>query len=249
MLAIGVVVADLRGREALGGTRPRPQGSRPNRRTGRDRGRDRRRVSTTCSPATSGARAASSARSRSGRAGFDLGRGGGRAIAVIVVGRRRNIDMLELMDTIAAGSACASNRALGNYFNQGLRPADHVAVGPRDRRRAPPGGYSKVPRLSNRRSSTNRSGARPCSASSCRRAAVRFPKRGQTFALYIALYTFGVVCFVCARDRRGDEDLRRALQPLMSAVLCAVGAVWVRRLGRRPQAIPDAPAPAADVES
>ena len=67
-------------------------------------------------------RAASSARSRSGRAGFRSGaRSRAGSIAMIVIARRRHLDVLALMDAIAPGVVLAQAIGRwGNYFNQEL---------------------------------------------------------------------------------------------------------------------------------
>ena len=100
----------------------------------------------------------------------------------------------------AGRRARAGDRALGQLLQPGaLRSPDHAAVGSRDRRRAPAGRATSTTRRSIRRSSTSRCGACSCSAPSCSSNGASRLKRGQVFALYVAMYTFGRIWFEALR--------------------------------------------------
>jgi prolipoprotein diacylglyceryl transferase len=58
-------------------------------------------------------------------------------------------------------------------------------------------------------------------------------KRGQTFALYVALYTFGRVWFEALRIDDASKIFGVRFNLLLSAVLCVAASVWFVRLGRR----------------
>ncbi len=58
-------------------------------------------------------------------------------------------------------------------------------------------------------------------------------QKGQTFALYIALYTFGRVWFEWLRIDKATRIFGIRFNLLLSAVLCVFGIVWFIQLGRK----------------
>ena len=122
--------------------------------------------------------------------------------------------------------ARAGDRTLGQLLQPGaLRTADDAAVGARDRSRAPSARIRRSTRRSIRRSSTSRCGACSCSARIVlveRRFAAC--KRGQAFALYVAMYTFGRIWFEALRIDDATQHLRRSLQPAACRSCCASSA-------------------------
>jgi prolipoprotein diacylglyceryl transferase len=74
-------------------------------------------------------------------------------------------------------------------------------------------------------------------------------KRGQVFAMYVALYTFGRTFFEWLRIDNATRIFGVRFNLLLSAALCVLGVIWFVWLGRRPQPAQEAVAPAADVES
>jgi prolipoprotein diacylglyceryl transferase len=158
---------------------------------------------------------------------FEIWKGGlsiwgavvGGAIAVIVVGRRRNLDVLELMDAIAPGVVLAQAIGRwGNYFNQELfgRPTSLPWGLEIDIAHRP--GATQSARRSNRRSSTSHLVPRRVRNPLVVGTPVHF-RRGQTFALYVRSTRLVRVVRSAPRRRR-DEDLRHPLQPVV--VGCAV---------------------------
>jgi prolipoprotein diacylglyceryl transferase len=158
----------------------------------------------------------------------------GGAIAVIVVGRRMHLDVLRLMDAIAPGLALAQAIGRwGNYFNQELfgRPttlpwALKIDVSHR------PAGYVQYTTFH----PTFLYESLWCLAIFgillWGEKRFRF-KRGQTFALYLALYTFGRIWFEALRIDEASKIFGIRFNLLLSAALCVVGialfVVWGRR--------------------
>ena len=61
----------------------------------------------------------------------------------------------------------------------------------------------------------------------------RFPlRRGQVFALYVAMYTFGRVWFEALRIDDATKIFGIRFNLLLSAVICVFGVVWFVWLGR-----------------
>ena len=197
ILAVGVLVAVVRGRAPL--APPRVPARRHLRHLvlGRHLGRDRR------APLPRGHRLRAvrarpvATRSRSGRAGLGIwGAVIGGAIAVVVITRRRHMPTLAVMDCMAPGIVLAQAIGRwGNWFNQELfgKPTTlpwALEIAAAHRPIGLPAVLHDVPadvplRVAVRAS---RSSASCCSSSS------RFPlKLGQTFALYVVLYTFAPV--------------------------------------------------------
>jgi prolipoprotein diacylglyceryltransferase len=61
-------------------------------------------------------------------------------------------------------------------------------------------------------------------------------KRGQVFALYVAMYTFGRIWFEALRIDDATRIFGVRFNLLLSIVLCVFGTLWFIWLGRRPQA-------------
>jgi prolipoprotein diacylglyceryl transferase len=59
-------------------------------------------------------------------------------------------------------------------------------------------------------------------------------RSGQTFALYVALYTFGRFFFELMRSDPATKVLGVRFNALLSAVLCVIATVWFVTLARRP---------------
>jgi prolipoprotein diacylglyceryl transferase len=160
---------------------------------------------------------------------------GGGLIAVLVLARRYKLDTLVLMDVIAPGVVLAQAIGRwGNYFNQELF-----------------GKPTKLPwaleiDLAHRpRGFTQYATFHPTflyESLWCllvfgtlllveRRFAL---KRGQTFALYVAMYTFGRIWFEALRIDDATRIFGVRFNLLLSIVLCGFGIVWFVWLGRRP---------------
>ncbi len=159
---------------------------------------------------------------------------GGGAIAVVVVGRRRGLDVLALMDAI--GPALLIAQAIGrwgNWFNQELfgRPTRLPWGLEIDVAHRPPG-YLQYRTF------------HPTFLYESLWCLLAFGvitwvertytlRRGQTFALYVALYTFGRIWFEALRVDEATHIFGIRFNLLLSIVLCIAGAVWFVALGRR----------------
>jgi prolipoprotein diacylglyceryl transferase len=177
---------------------------------------------------------------------------GGGLIAVYVLARRRKLDTLMLVDVIAPGVVLAQAIGRwGNYFNQELfgRPTTLPWGLEIDLAHRPPG-------------FTQYATFHPTflyESLWCllvfgtlllveRRFAL---KRGQVFALYVAMYTFGRIWFEALRIDDATRIFGVRFNLLLSIVLCVFGTVWFVWLGRRPQtpapATPETPSAVAPV--
>ena len=178
----------------------------------------------------------------------------GGAIAVLVMARRHKLDVLALMDAIAPGVVVAQAIGRwGNYFNQELfgRPTTlpwALKIDPAHR----PVGYEKYATFHPTFLYESLWCLLVFGILIWSEKHFRF-KRGQTFALYIALYTFGRVWFEALRVDEASKIFGIRFNLLLSAVLCVFGIVWFVYLGRRPQPIaaepPSAPAQEPDHSS
>src|SRR5262249_8635366 len=158
----------------------------------------------------------------------------GGAIAVIIMARRHKLDVLALMDALAPGIVLAQAIGRwGNYFNQELfgRPTTlpwALAIDPAHR----PAGFEKYATFH----PTFLYESLWCLAvfGILLWAEKRFHfKRGQTFALYIALYTFGRVWFEALRVDEASKIFGIRFNLLLSAALCVLGVVLFIVCGRR----------------
>jgi prolipoprotein diacylglyceryl transferase len=161
---------------------------------------------------------------------------GGGLIAVYLLARRRKLDTLMLVDVIAPGVVLAQAIGRwGNYFNQELfgRPTTLPWGLEIDLAHRPPG-------------FTQYATFHPTflyESLWCllvfgtlllveRRYAL---KRGQVFALYVAMYTFGRIWFEALRIDDATRIFGVRFNLLLSIVLCVFGTIWFIWLGRRPQ--------------
>src|SRR6478752_7572503 len=173
---------------------------------------------------------------------FEIWKGGlsiwgavlGGAIAVVIMGRRHHLDVLRLMDAIAPGVVLAQAIGRwGNYFNQELfgRPTTlpwglEIDVAHR------PVGYEHYATFH----PTFLYESLWCLIVFATLLLVesRFVlKRGQVFALYIALYTFGRIWFEALRIDDATRIFGVRFNLLLSIVLCIFGTLWFIWLGRR----------------
>jgi prolipoprotein diacylglyceryl transferase len=172
---------------------------------------------------------------------FQIWRGGlgiwgaviGGAIAVIVITRRRHLPTLVVMDCMAPGIVLAQAIGRwGNYFNQELfgKPSTlpwALEIAPAHR----PVGYAQYATFQ----PTFLYESLACLAIAGilllveRRAQ---PKIGQTFALYVALYTFARFWFENMRIDFAHEILGLRLNAWMSIIICLLGIAWFVWLGR-----------------
>jgi len=163
----------------------------------------------------------------------------GGAIAVIIVSRRHHLDTLVLMDCIAPGLVLAQAIGRwGNYFNQELfgRPTRLPWALEIDLAHRPPG-YEHYATFH----PTFLYESLWCLLVFATLLIVekRFPlRRGQVFALYVAMYTFGRIWFEALRIDDATRIFGIRFNLLLSIALCIFGIVWFVWLGRRPQ--PDA---------
>ena len=165
---------------------------------------------------------------------------GGGAIAVIVIARRRRIDVFPLMD--AMGPSVAVAQAIGrwgNWFNQELfgRPTSlpwglEIDVHHR------PAGYLDEPTFH----PTFLYESLWCLLLFATIVAVerRFRlRRGQPMAMYVAMYTFGRFFFENMRVDPASKMLGMRFNALLSAALCIGATVWFVVLGRRAPSEPE----------
>jgi phosphatidylglycerol---prolipoprotein diacylglyceryl transferase len=165
---------------------------------------------------------------------------GGGLIALMVLARRHKLDALLLMDVIAPGVVLAQAIGRwGNYFNQELfgRPTKLPWALEIDRAHRPPGYLTQTT-------------FHPTFLYESLWCLLVFGtllfverrftlKRGQTFALYVAMYTFGRIWFEALRIDDATHIFGVRFNLLLSIVLCVFGTVWFVWLGRRPQAEAD----------
>jgi prolipoprotein diacylglyceryl transferase len=159
----------------------------------------------------------------------------GGLIAGMILARRRNFDGLVLMDAIAPGVVLAQAIGRwGNYFNQELfgRPTTlpwglEIDVAHR------PVGYEHYATF------------HPTFLYESLWCLLVFAtllivenhfglKRGQVFALYTALYTFGRIWFEALRSDQATKIFGLRFNLLLSIALCIFGTLWFIWLGRRP---------------
>jgi prolipoprotein diacylglyceryl transferase len=159
---------------------------------------------------------------------------GGGVLAVVVVAHRRKLPTLLLLDAIGPGLAMAQAIGRwGNYFNQELfgRPT-RLPWGLEIDLRHRPAKYIGFETFH----PTFLYESLWCLAIF---GLLIWAERrykfvaGQTFALYVALYTFGRFFFELLRSDPASELFGVRFNALLSAVLCVFGAVWFIALGRR----------------
>lgn len=175
---------------------------------------------------------------------FEIWKGGlsiwgavaGGLIAILILARRRNMDALFLMDTIAPGVVLAQAIGRwGNYFNQELfgRPTTLPWGLKIDVAHRPPG-FTQYATFH----PTFLYESLWCFFVFGTLLFVerRFTlKRGQVFALYVAMYTFGRIWFEALRIDDATRIFGIRFNLLLSIVVCIFGICWFIWLGRRPQ--------------
>ncbi|MCZ7528305.1 MAG: prolipoprotein diacylglyceryl transferase [Acidimicrobiia bacterium] len=176
----------------------------------------------------------------------------GGAIAVVVLARVRRLDTLALMDAMAPGIALAQAIGRwGNWFNQELfgRPTDlpwGLEIDPARR----PAGYEQTETFH----PTFLYESLWCLAiaGTLIWAEKRFRfARGQTFALYVALYTFGRFWFENLRIDTAHEVLGLRVNAWVSIGLFVASLAWFAWLGRRRRDLatePGQPGPSGEAE-
>jgi prolipoprotein diacylglyceryl transferase len=175
---------------------------------------------------------------------FEIWKGGlsiwgavaGGLIAILILARRRDLDALALMDAIAPGVVLAQAIGRwGNYFNQELfgRPTTLPWGLKIDVAHRPPG-------------FTQYATFHPTFLYESLWCLFVFGtilfvertrglKRGQAFALYVAMYTFGRIWFEALRIDDATRIFGVRFNLLLSIVLSVFGMLWFVWLGRRPQ--------------
>jgi prolipoprotein diacylglyceryl transferase len=157
----------------------------------------------------------------------------GGAIAVIVMARVKHLDTLRLMDAIAPGLAVAQAIGrFGNYFNQELfgRPTDLPWGLEIDPTKRPPNALGE-----DTFHPTFLYESLWCllvAGTIVWLERNRGLRRGQAFALYVSMYTFGRIFFEWLRVDPASELFGIRFNLLLSAVLCVAGAIWFVWLGR-----------------
>jgi len=161
---------------------------------------------------------------------------GGGFIAVVVLAHRRHLDSLVLMDVIAPAVVLAQAIGRwGNYFNQELfgRPTTLPWGLEIDKAHRPPG-------------FENFATFHPTFLYESLWCMLVFGtivvverrfvlKRGQVFAMYIAMYCFGRIWFEALRIDDATRIFGIRFNLLLSIVLSVFGIIWFVWLGRRPQ--------------
>jgi prolipoprotein diacylglyceryl transferase len=164
---------------------------------------------------------------------------GGGLIATLILARRRHLDTLGLMDAIGPGIVLAQAIGrFGNYFNQELfgRPTTLPWALKIDLAHRPPG-FEQYATFH----PTFLYESLWCVLVYVTIVVVERRvglKRGQVFALYVAMYTFGRIWFEALRIDDASRVFGIRFNLLLSAVLCVFGVCWFVWLGRRPQPAP-----------
>jgi prolipoprotein diacylglyceryl transferase len=158
----------------------------------------------------------------------------GGAIAVIVMARIKHLDTLMLMDAIAPGLAVAQAIGrFGNYFNQELfgRPTDLPWGLEIDLDKRPGNALDE-----DTFHPTFLYESLWClfvAGTIVWLERNRGLRRGQAFALYVSMYTFGRIWFEWLRVDPASEVFGIRFNLLLSVVLCVASALWFVWLGRR----------------
>jgi prolipoprotein diacylglyceryl transferase len=166
----------------------------------------------------------------------------GGLLVLVIVARRRRLDLLALMDTI--GPAVVVAQAIGrfgNYFNQELfgRPTSLPWGLEIDAAHRPPG-FSQYATFH----PTFLYESLWCLLvfGAIVVAEHRFRlRKGQAFAMYVSLYTLGRTWFEALRIDKATRVFGIRFNLLVSAVICIGAAAWFVTLGRRNLTPLDAP--------
>jgi prolipoprotein diacylglyceryl transferase len=172
---------------------------------------------------------------------FEIWKGGlsiwgavvGGLIAVIIVGRRRHMNVLELMDAIAPGVVLAQAIGRwGNYFNQELfgRPSTLPWALEIDRAHRP-AGYERYATFQPTFLYESLWCLLVFGVLLWAEKRFRF-RNGQTFALYVALYTFGRIWFEALRVDEATRIFGVRFNLLLSIALCVGSTIWFVWLAR-----------------
>ncbi len=164
---------------------------------------------------------------------------GGGLLAVLYLSRRRNLDAVALLDAIGPGVVVAQAIGRwGNYFNQELfgRPSKLPWALEIDAAHRPLG-YATIKTF------------HPTFLYESLWCLIIFGtivllerrrglRKGQAFALYVAMYTFGRIFFEWIRIDPASKIFGIRFNLLLSAGLCAIGAFAFVRIGRRQTVAP-----------
>ncbi len=179
----------------------------------------------------------------------------GGAIAVYVMARIKHLEFLMLADAIAPGLAVAQAIGrFGNYFNQELygRPTNLPWGLEIDLNKRPPN-YLGSPTFQ----PTFLYESLWCllvAGTIIWLERKRGLRRGQAFALYVSMYTFGRIWFEALRVDPASEIFGIRFNLLLSVVLCIAGAIWFVWLGRHSPVAASSqphppPSPTADADA
>ena len=177
---------------------------------------------------------------------FEIWKGGlsiwgavaGGLIAVVVLSRRRHLDTPALLDAIGPGVVVAQAIGRwGNYFNQELfgRPSKLPWALEIDLAHRPLG-YEHVATFQ----PTFLYESLWCLlifGTIVGLERTRGLRKGQAFALYIAMYTFGRIFFEWLRVDPASKIFGIRFNLLLSAVLCVIATISFVRLGRKTKAL------------
>ncbi len=183
--------------------------------------------------------------SESGIAGaFEIWKGGlsiwgavgGGLIAVVILARRRHLDALALLDAIGPGVVVAQAIGRwGNYFNQELfgRPTKLPWALEIDKAHQLAAGYVGTAKTFHPTFLYESIWCLLVFATILLLERRRGLRKGQAFALYVAMYCFGRIFFEWLRVDPASKILGVRFNLMLSAVICVTGAVAFVRLGRR----------------
>lgn len=166
---------------------------------------------------------------------------GGGLLAVFIVSRRRHLDTLALLDAIAPGVVVAQAIGRwGNWFNQELfgRPSKLPWALEIDKAHRVSAGYLGTATTFQPTFLYESIWCLIVFATIVWLERHRGLVKGQAFALYVAMYTFGRVFLEWMRIDPASKIFGIRFNLLLSAVLCVISAVWFVRLGRRGEPSP-----------
>jgi prolipoprotein diacylglyceryl transferase len=191
---------------------------------------------------------------------FEIWKGGlsiwgavaGGLLVVVFLARRRHLDALALLDAIGPGVVVAQAIGRwGNYFNQELfgRPTKLPWALEIDKAHQLAAGYVGTAKTFHPTFLYESIWCLLVFSTIVWTERHRGLKKGQAFALYVAMYCFGRVFFEWLRVDPASKIFGIRFNLLLSALLCVIGAVAFVRLGRRPDAPDVAAGPEATAEA